>query len=273
MKYKTNIRTFVPALLLALSACGETPQNKAQAAPVAKQPAAVAEPVKAGQGVPEEVAKQIANTLETNYADHKLKVLNVSTTPIDNIYEVVMSGKQIAYTNATGTYMFVGDLIETKEGRSLTEDRKSDLNAIDFNSLPLDKAIKEVRGNGKLVVAAFSDPDCPFCKRLERELAKMTDVTIYNFMMPIDSLHPDGRRKAVQIMCQPNPTKAWNEWMREGKMPPKVAECKNPVNETTALGESFGFNGTPTMVFPNGKVQAGYAPMPQLEAIIKQNQQ
>lgn len=275
MKQNLALRLFTTSLILALSACGETPASQAQAAPVAKQPAAVAAaptPMKTGENVPAEVAKQIASTLEKNYADQKLKVLQVNTSPISGLYEVVMSGKQIAYSDASGKYMLVGDLIETTEGRSLTEERKVDLNRIDFNTLPLDKAIKEVRGNGALKVAVFTDADCPFCKRLEREFAKMNNVTIYNFMMPIASLHPDAHRKSVQIVCQPNPTQAWTAWMREGKLPPKIAECKNSVAETTALGESFGFNGTPTIVFPNGKVQAGYAPMPQLQTIIQQNQ-
>ena len=100
--------------------------------------------------------------------------------------------------------------------QSMTEERAADLNKIDFASLPLDKAIKEVRGNGKLKVAVFSDPDCPYCKRLEHEFEKMTDITIYTFMMPIPSLHPDAARKAELLWCQPNPTQAWIDWMRKG---------------------------------------------------------
>lgn len=268
MTHTTVIRTLVPAILLALTACGETPNNKVQAAPVAAQPKSL----NIQKDVPDDVVKQITTTLEKNYADQKLQVKSVKTSPIAGIYEVIMSGKQIGYADATGKYMFVGDLIETSEGRSLTEERRSELNAVDFNSLPFDSAIKEVRGNGSLKVAVFSDADCPFCKRLEAEFAKMTDITIYSFMMPIASLHPDAHRKSVQIFCQPNPTQAWTTWMREGKLPPEVAECPNPVAKTTALGNSFGFNGTPTIIFPNGKVQAGYVPLPQLEVLIKQNQ-
>lgn len=277
MNNKWVKRVLVSAVLLGLNACGETPAvNQVQAATPQKintnQPSNQSKQINVGDNVPADVAKTIAQTLEKNYADQKLKVLSVRTTPISGVYEIVANGKQIAYTDATGQYMLVGDLIETNEGVSLTEERKLELNAIDFNSLPFDKAIKEVRGNGKLAIAVFSDPDCPFCKRLEREFTKMTDITIYNFMMPIPSLHPDAHRKSVQIMCQPNPTQAWTDWMRDGKMPPKVAECKNSVAETTALGESFGFNGTPTLVFPNGRTQSGYSPMPHLEVLIKQNQ-
>lgn len=275
MKFKSRLHTFIPMMLLALTACGETPaagRVQTTASSASSVEAQSSAPVKVANDVPPEVARAIVNTLEKNYADQKLRVQNIATSPIAGLYEVIFEGKQIAYTDRTGDYMVVGDLIKTDEGRSLTEERKESLNAVNFDALPLDKAIKEVRGNGALKVVVFSDPDCPFCRHLEHEFAKMTNITIYNFMMPISQLHPDGMRKAVQVMCQPNPTKAWTEWMREGKMPPKVAECKNSVAQTTQLGDRLGFHGTPAMVFPNGKVQNGYIPMPQLEAVIKANQ-
>ena len=129
-----------------------------------------------------------------------------------------------------------------------------------------------MRGNGKLQVAVFSDPDCPFCRRLEKEFEQMTDITIYNFMMPLASLHPDGARKAQQIWCQPDRTAAWTTWMRKGNMPPQTAACDNPVAETTSLGEQLGFNGTPTMVFPNGKIVPGYMPKDDLQQALEANQ-
>lgn len=260
-------------LALGVSACGQAPaagqpQIPAAAAATQKQPAP------AGQKVSDEITKAITTTLERNYADQKLKVESVSTTPVTGLYEIVVNGKQIAYTDATGQYMFVGDLIQTDIAKSLTEERKAVLNAVDFNKLPFDLAIKEVRGNGELKIAVFSDADCPFCKRLEHEFAKMTNVTIYNFMMPLTSLHPDATRKTVQILCQPDPTKAWTEWMREGKMPPAVSDCAKAatMQQTLALSEQLGFNGTPTLVFPNGTVQSGYSPMPALEEQIRANQ-
>lgn len=273
LKRQTLLRTLIPAVALAMIACNGTPANTQQAQ-AATNSAIENAPVKqtVAADVPAAVAQKITKTLEANYASQKLKVLSISTTPVKGLFEVVVSGKQITYTDETGEFMLVGDLIRTKEGRSITEERKAVLNAIDFKSLPFDKAIKEVRGNGALKVAVFSDADCPYCKRLEREFAKMNNITIYTFQMPIPSLHPDAARKSVQIWCQPDRTKAWTTWMRDGKMPPKVADCKNPVAETTALGESFGFTGTPTVVFPNGKSQAGYTPQPHLEQIIKQNQ-
>ena len=244
--------------MLPLAACGQTPAGKAgNAAPA---PA------------PENAAAAITANLEKAYASQKLKVQSVKTTPISGLYEVVVSDNQIIYTDDKAKYILQGSLLDVEKRRDLTEERMADLSTVDFASLPLDKAVKEVRGNGRLKVAVFSDPDCPFCKRLEHEFAKMTDITIYSFMMPLASLHPDAARKAEQIWCQPNRTAAWTAWMREGKMPPQVKVCDNPVEETTSLGEQLGFHGTPALVFPNGKSQSGYSPLPQLEEVIKQNQ-
>ena len=259
------IKILAPIALISLTACGQTPVSQANAAPSS----AAAKPAAPVQG---KVGEALKARLEKIYESQGLKVISVSETPIQGIYEVVVSGKQIIYTDAKGDYMFVGDLIDVNTRKSLTDERAADLNKIDFASLPLDKAIKEVRGNGKLKVAVFSDPDCPYCKRLEHEFEKMTDITIYTFMMPIPSLHPDAARKAEILWCQPNPTQAWTDWMRKGKFPSGKTNCDNPVAETTSLGEQFGFNGTPTVVFPNGRSQSGYSPMPHLKEIIEKNQ-
>lgn len=259
MKFKLSILSALFAV--SLVACSETPAANA-ASNVATKVETAGDSVK----------QAITQTLEHNYAAQNLKVMSVQTTPITGLYEVVLNNKQIAYTDPEGKYLVVGELIDTAAGVSLTEERQAELNRVDFKALPFDKAIKEVRGKGELKVAVFSDPDCPFCKRLEREFEKMDNITIYNFMMPIPSLHPQGQRKAEQIWCSDNPTLAWTTWMRQGKMLAGNKTCANPVAETMALGAEFGFNGTPTMVFPNGKVQSGYSPMPHLEILIKQNQ-
>ncbi|WP_118811720.1 DsbC family protein [Neisseria bergeri] len=258
------IKILTPFTVLPLLACGQTPVSNANAEPAVKAESAA--PV---QG---KVGETLKARLEKIYESQDLKVISVSETPVRGIYEVVISGRQIIYTDANADYLFSGELLDINNRKNLTEQRMADLNKIDFASLPLDKAIKEVRGNGKLKVAVFSDPDCPFCKRLEHEFEKMTDVTVYSFMMPIAGLHPDAARKAQILWCQPDRAKAWTEWMRKGKFPAGGGICDNPVAETTSLGEQFGFNGTPTLVFPNGRTQSGYSPMPQLEEIIRKNQ-
>lgn len=266
MKIKLINTLMIPVALVSLMACGQTLVSNDTHSTQTNGTQAASTPAQ------NKIQETLKAHLEKTYQEQNLKVISVTETPIQGIYEVVVNGKQIVYTDAKGDYMLVGDLIDINSRQSLTEKRTADLNKIDFASLPFDKAIKEVRGNGALKVAVFSDPDCPFCKRLEHEFEKMTDVTIYNFMMPIPSLHPDAQRKADILWCQPNRTQAWTEWMRHGKFPATAKTCKNPVAETTALGTQFGFTGTPTIVFPNGFTQAGYSPMPQLKQIIEKNQ-
>ncbi|MDO5640589.1 MAG: DsbC family protein [Neisseria sp.] len=268
---KKTLHLLLSLAAVPLAACGQTPVSNtgAASAPVA----ATAKTSAAASGeVGAELAKTLTDKLEKTYEGQQVKVQSVRATPIPGLYEVVVSGNQVVYADSKADYMLVGDLIDVNTRQSLTEERTAELNKLDFSTLPLEQAIKEVRGNGKLKVAVFSDPDCPFCKRLEHEFVKMSDVTIYNFMMPIASLHPDAARKAEQIWCQPDRTAAWTQWMREGKMPPQVAACDNPVAETTSLGEQLGFTGTPTIVFPNGRTQSGYSPMPQLQQTIAANQ-
>uniref|UniRef100_UPI003F58C7C8 DsbC family protein n=1 Tax=Neisseria leonii TaxID=2995413 RepID=UPI003F58C7C8 len=216
--------------------------------------------------------RTIRAKLEKAYAGQNLSVSSVQETPAAGLYEVVLGGRQIVYTDAKADYLLVGEMIDIANKTNLTEARSEELNKIDFAALPLDKAIKEVRGKGELKVAVFSDPDCPFCRKLEAEFAKTDNLTIYTFLMPISSLHPQAAAKSVRIWCQPDRTAAWLKWMREGQMPPAVAECTNPVADTTALGEQLGFNGTPTLVFPNGRTQAGFMPLPQLMETVRENQ-
>lgn len=272
MKFSTlTIATLTAFMLTACSpaqsqTANTTATNTVASAPTTNHATTAFQP----QPAPADITQTITQKLETAYQG--LKVASVHTSPIAGIYEVALTDKAVIYSDAQMNYMIAGEIIEVQSKRSLTRDRVEDLNRMDFSSLPLDLAIKEVRGNGTLQVVVFSDPDCPFCKRLEAEFAKMTDITIYTFLMPIASLHPDAARKSVQLWCQKDRTLAWTAWMREGKTPEKVAECQNPVAETTSLGEQLGFNGTPTLVYPNGKTQAGFMPMPQLLEVIKENQ-
>ncbi len=247
----------ISCLSLALMACG---QSNVSAAPASKSTSSTAK------------LEQVKKSVEMAYQEQKLKVVSIEDSPVAGWYEVVVPGNQIIYVNESAEYMMVGDLINMKDKKSLTEERSKDLNRIDYAKLPLDKAIKEVRGNGKLQVVVFSDPECPYCRKLENEFEKMTDITIYTFLMPITSLHPSAVELSEQLWCQPDRAKAWTEWMRKGTKPLQVSKCANPVQETMVLGESMGFVGTPTLIFPNGRSQSGYAPKAQLEEAIKNNQ-
>ena len=186
----------------------------------------------------------------------------VLPTPIPGIYEVD-SGREVAYTTKEGRYIFLG-LIDTREGRDLTAMRKAELNRIDFSILPLANAIKDVRGNGRRTLVIFSDPDCPYCARLESEMIALTDITIYTFEMPIVQLHPDAKRKAIGIWCDDDQAKAWSETVGKGTNV-EDRECPNPIDENLALAAKLSITGTPTLISPDGRISSGAMTAKQIE--------
>lgn len=200
-----------------------------------------------------------------------IKIDKIHTSPIAGVFEVVTQDEQVFYTDAKGDYVLTGQLIETATRNNLTRQRIEGLNVVDFASLPFKKAIPIVRGNGARKLAVFSDPDCPYCKQLEKELALLNDVTIYVFLYPIVSLHPDAPKRAKAIWCAPDRAKSWRAHMLEGKQPSGEGKCDNPVDEIVALGNSLGINGTPTMIFANGKRVSGSQSAGQIEALLKSN--
>ena len=188
----------------------------------------------------------------------------VSESPVAGIFEGVM-GRNIAYTDERGRYFLFGHLFDMPAQRDLTAEHKDELARIDFSQLPLKDAIKTVRGAGTRVVAVFSDPDCPYCRKLEPELAKVDDVTIYTFLMPLAELHPDARNKAIAIWCGPDRVKAWSALMLRSQNP-SSANCDHPVDRNVALGERYQITGTPTLVSADGRVMPGAASAAQIEA-------
>jgi thiol:disulfide interchange protein DsbC len=198
------------------------------------------------------------------------KVASVSKTPLPGIYEIVADDNQLAYVDEKAEYLVLGEIIDLKSRRNLTREKVDQLMAIRFDSLPLQNAIKFVKGDGKRVLAVFSDVDCPFCKRLEPELAKLDNVTIYVFPYPIASLHPNAGQKSKQIWCSKDRAQAWQDFMLKGKQPAKAADCKNPVDENVAFGQKLGISGTPTLVFANGRRVPGYIQADKIEALLKE---
>ena len=141
--------------------------------------------------------------------------------------------------------------------RDLTSDRVDELNRIDFQTLPFDRVVKIVRGDGSRRLAVFTDPDCPYCKMLEKELASVTNVTIYSFLFPLTAIHPKAEAKAQSIWCSPDRAAAWTHWMLDGKEP-ETKSCEGiPTAEIVELGKKLNVTGTPTMYFSTGRRQTG----------------
>ncbi|WP_028534025.1 DsbC family protein [Paludibacterium yongneupense] len=210
--------------------------------------------------------QNVRKLFQTRFADRQ--VLSVGKTPVKGIYEVVLKGNRIVYVDQKVDYLFVGDLIDVAKRESLTEARQASLSRVDWKSLPLQYAIKEVRGNGERKMAVFTDPDCPFCKRLEREgLEGVTNVTIYTYLYPLVELHPDALHKSQQIWCASDRGATWTAFMHDGKALPSATDCDtSALARIKELGERLGINGTPGLVFANGRIVAGAIPKEEIEA-------
>ncbi len=194
------------------------------------------------------------------------KVDSVTKTNYLGLYEVYADG-QIMYTDEKASIFLIGNLVDGKTMKSVTEERMRKLSAIKFADLPLDRAIKQVHGDGKRVLATFEDPNCGYCKRLAKDLAKLDNVTIYTFLFPI--LSPDSIEKAKQIWCSTDKAKAWNDQM-DGKAPTAKSDCDNPVQKNVELGRKLAINGTPTIFFADGDRVPGAVPLAQIEQKLNQ---
>lgn len=196
-----------------------------------------------------------------------VKVDAVAKTPYLGLYEVRLDS-EILYTDEKMTYIFSGNIIDGKSMQNLTQKRLRDLSAVKWENLPLDAAVKTVRGNGKRMLAIFSDPNCPYCKRFEKDLAKVDDVTIYTFLYPI--LSQDSHDKSNAVWCSADKSKAWSELMLNGTVP-VAARCNTPIEKNLELGRKYRVSGTPTIIFANGERVPGAIPQAQLEKLLADN--
>jgi len=187
----------------------------------------------------------------------------VIKSPIPGLYEIRVNGNEIYYTDAEANYLVQGNLIDTRQKRNLTEERIEKLSAIDFDALPFKDAFTMVRGNGKRKLAVFEDPNCGYCKRFEKDLQKVSNVTIYMFLYPI--LGPDSGEKSRNIWCAKDKAKAWQDWMVRD-VTPTAATCDSAaVARNVELGRKFRINGTPTLVFADGSRVPGAIGADQVE--------
>lgn len=187
----------------------------------------------------------------------------VIKSPMPGLYEIRVNGNEIYYTDADANYLVQGNLIDTRQKRNLTEERVEKLSAIDFGALPLKDAFTMVRGNGKRKLAVFEDPNCGYCKRFEKDLQKVDNVTVYLFLYPI--LGKDSVEKSKNIWCAKDKVKAWQDWMVRD-VTPSAASCDNAaIARNVELGRKFKITGTPTLVFADGSRVPGAVSADQVE--------
>jgi thiol:disulfide interchange protein DsbC len=197
--------------------------------------------------------QQLLTTLRQLYPGTAFS--RVRSTPIRGLYEVVL-GSSVAYTAEDGRYFVFGHLFDLATQRDLTVANAPPPKAVDFATLPLVDAIKTVRGNGRRALAVFSDPDCPYCRELEAQLATLEDATVYTFLMPLTSLHPQATDKAITVWCAADRPRAWRAVVLERKTL-LFKTCPHPIDRNLALAEKLEIRGTPTLIAADGRMAAG----------------
>ena len=211
-------------------------------------------------------------TIRKNLAERIPQLKNideVTKSPVPGLFEIRVNGTEIFYSDAEGNFLIQGSVIDTRQRRNLTEERVEKLLSINFDTLPVKDAFTIVRGNGKRRLAVFEDPNCGYCKRFERDLQKVDNVTIHMFLYPI--LGPDSADKSRQIWCAKDPAKAWTDYMVRDLA---LAHTATPTCDVTAitrnveLGRKHKISGTPTLLFADGSRVPGAISAAQVEKYL-----
>ncbi len=210
-------------------------------------------------------------TIRKNLADRVpglTDIDEVRQTPMKGLFEVRI-GTDILYTDAEGNYLIHGNLLDTKARKNLTEERVNKLTAIDFKTLELKNAFTVVRGNGKRKLAVFEDPNCGYCKRFEKDLSKVNDITVHYFLIPI--LGPDSVEKSNQIWCAADKVKTWSDWMLRDVAPKGSGQCNtDALTANLDFARKHRITGTPTLVFADGTRVPGAINTQQIEEALRQ---
>ena len=203
------------------------------------------------------------DTVKTNLTKQhpNLKIENIQATEMKGIYSGSMDG-QVVYVGEDTQHILIGSMFRLSDQKNLTKDLILKQNSIDWKKLPLQDAVKTVRGNGKRQIAVFSDPNCPYCKQLETELSKLNDVTIYTFIYPIKT---QSIAVSKQVFCEKDPALAWSNLIAKGIQPSSKKTCANPIERNLSLGKSLALNGTPAIIFSNGFKVMGAYPAQEIE--------
>jgi thiol:disulfide interchange protein DsbC len=217
----------------------------------------------------------VAATIRKNLSDrlpNLPKIDEISKTPMSGLYEVRVNGADLLYTDAEANYLIQGSLIDTKARTNITEDRIEKLTAIPFSDLPLKDAFTIVRGNGKRKLAVFEDPNCGYCKRFERDLAKVDNVTVHVFLYPI--LGKDSVDKSKAIWCAKDKSKAFLDWMVKDMSVPSATNCDTAaLDRNVEFGKKYRITGTPGLFFVDGSRVSGAISTDRIEKLLAEAKQ
>jgi len=202
-------------------------------------------------------------------AGDQAKIERIARVSGSSLYEVTIrgpKGPQLFYVDEKARVIVVGQVLDGRSGLNLTEERLRTLNAIDWAALPFADAITTTRGSGRRKVAVFSDPNCPYCKRFEKDLAKLDDITVHIFLYPV--IRPESVPLTKSVWCSRDRVKAWDDLMLRDIEPTAAPDCATPVERLVALGRSLGATSTPTWFVETGERHSGALPLEDTRRVL-----
>jgi thiol:disulfide interchange protein DsbC len=207
----------------------------------------------------------LAKKLEKQFPGYPID--SIRESGVDGIVEVLLGGRRFIYSDLAGKHIFNGHLFTLDPQQDMTALRLAEIQRVDVKQFSLADAFDVVHGNGKRELYLFSDPDCPYCRKLEEQLPQVHDVTIHLFLFPLTAVHPQAYQHALAVWCSKDRQKAWSEKMIKG-VEPAGAACDNPIDRNLALGRKLHFEATPTLVFADGRVHEGTVSADELERLL-----
>lgn len=212
------------------------------------------------------VDEQLVARIQSNQPG---KVAAIYKSEIDGIYEIHTKEKQIFYTDANAKHFFINaQLVDFRNRLNFTKERKMLTNLVPWDSLPHSASFTVKKGTGERKLAVFTDPDCPFCAKLESDLKNLNDITISYFLLPIDSLHPNARKKAASVMCSKDKASAWDALMSKKSVDSSSPLCFTQIDEIARFAKEYRIQATPTLINGSGYILEGAPPPDRLDAFV-----
>lgn len=202
---------------------------------------------------------------------NQLEILNIKPTPIATIYEVELNTGELLYSDASGQYLFAGDMYRA------TPDGLLNLSAATRQQAVLRKLadvpdgetiIFEPEGEVKATVSVFTDVDCGYCRQLHGEREQMLDygIRLRYLAYPRGGENAESYDKMISVWCSDDRHRSLTQAKNGQNLPER--DCESPVLAHYNLGNELGIQGTPALIFPDGRLIPGYLEAPRMAAML-----
>lgn len=202
------------------------------------------------------------------------EVVSVNPSEVPGLFRVAMKmqGKIIPiYLDASGSYLFTGNVIRIKDRKNITEAHFQKLNPIDTSTIPLDDALILGNSEASQRILVFTDPHCPYCTKLHNVLHEAikanSELVFYIKLIPFKQ---SSKKITQTILC--NKSMEQLEMAFSGQALPEPTCESNIVEENLALAQALNIRGTPAMILPNGQISSGYRSLEDLLKLVAENQ-